>query len=97
MRQTKLRKDSKTIPLKGHPERGDGLDFGKYYRCWHCGFVCNVERDALGDAQSRSGTVTELYNQVDEYGDANGDQRYKVSESSTGCPLCHSRNWLGTY
>lgn len=50
-----LPKDSRTIPLYGSKDRGDGLDFGKYFTCWFCGFTCDVERDALGDAESRLG------------------------------------------
>lgn len=49
-RSRKLRKRSRTIPVKGF-----GDDAGKYYRCWYCGFVCNVDRDALGDAETGSG------------------------------------------
>lgn len=49
--------DSRTLPIYGDPISGDGLDAGKYYRCWNCGFVCNVDRDALGDAQSRDGVA----------------------------------------
>ncbi len=54
-RGRRLPKESKTIPLKGNKVRGNGEDFGKYYRCWNCDFVCNVERDSLGDSQSRGG------------------------------------------
>ena len=50
----KLPKESRTIPLRGNSDRGNGEDDGKYYRCWHCGFVCDVTRDSLGDSQSRS-------------------------------------------
>ena len=63
-RGRRLPKESKTIPLKGNKVRGNGEDFGKYYRCWHCGFTCNVERDSLGDSQSRSGVSSELYTPV---------------------------------
>ena len=49
-RSRKLRKRSKTIPVKGF-----GDDAGKYYQCWYCGFMCNVDRDSLGDAESGSG------------------------------------------
>lgn len=48
-------KKARTLPIPGHPERGDGEDDGKYYRCWNCGFICNVDRDALGDDHSLSG------------------------------------------
>jgi hypothetical protein len=58
----KLRKDSRTIPLWGSLDRGGGEDHQKWYECWFCGWRCNVERDALGDGQSRSGVVHEDYN-----------------------------------
>ena len=45
-----LKKRSRTLPVFG---RGD--DAGRYYRCWNCGFVCDVERDELGDADSTAG------------------------------------------
>ena len=37
------------------PVFGKDDDQGRYYRCWNCGFVCDVERDALGDSDSTSG------------------------------------------
>ena len=45
-----LPKRSRTIPLFG-----TGDDAGKYYRCWNCGFICNAERDTLGDGNSYGG------------------------------------------
>lgn len=50
----KTRKQSRTLPVKGR-----GEDKGKYFRCWNCGFVCAVDRDQLGDDESRSGIVVE--------------------------------------
>ena len=46
----KIPKRSQTLPVPG---KGD--DYGKYYHCWNCGFVCNVDRDELGDADSKAG------------------------------------------
>lgn len=57
------KKDSRTIPIRGNADRGDGEDHGRYYRCWHCGFICNVERDDLGDRHSVSGVTHEIYEQ----------------------------------
>lgn len=48
--KNRLPKRSRTIPVKGF-----GEDKGRYFRCWHCGFVCNKDRDALGNSESRSG------------------------------------------
>lgn len=50
--RNRLPKESRTIPLKG-----EGDDEDKYYRCWNCGFICNVDRDALGGRYSTDGTV----------------------------------------
>lgn len=49
--------DARTIPLK--PARFE--DEGRYFRCWHCGFICDVKRDALGGPEDRAGTTTEFY------------------------------------
>lgn len=58
-RNRKVRKQSRTIPLRGHKDFGDGRDDGKYWRCWNCGFICDNERDELGDADGISHTVYE--------------------------------------
>jgi len=55
-RQRRLRKESRTIPVKG-----SGDDSGKFFRCWNCGFVCNVERDELGGRDSVGGISFEIY------------------------------------
>lgn len=54
-RKRKLPKDSRTIPLPGAKDRGNGEDFGTYFRCWNCGWICNLNRDSLGDSQGGSG------------------------------------------
>jgi hypothetical protein len=46
----KLQKVSRTLPIFG---KGD--DDGKYFHCWHCGFVCDKDRDELGDSASKGG------------------------------------------
>ena len=46
----KLAKRSRTLPVYG-----EGADEGKYFRCWNCGFICNVDRDELGDSESSAG------------------------------------------
>ena len=57
--RSRIRKESRSIPLRGNAERGNGLDDGRYFRCWNCGFVCNVDRDALGGPESRDGLYYE--------------------------------------
>lgn len=54
-RTRKLPKESRTIPLDGSNERGNGLDYHRFYRCWHCGFICDIDRDTLGGSKSLSG------------------------------------------
>jgi hypothetical protein len=49
------------LPRPGHADYGDGEDDGKYYRCWHCGFVCDVDRDELGGPESKDGVSYEIY------------------------------------
>ena len=61
--QRKVSKDSKTLPIFG---KGD--DEGKYFRCWNCGFPCDVDRDELGGPDSRNNVTATAYTQVDQYG-----------------------------
>jgi len=63
-RSKKLRKESRTYPIYGSDERGDGLDSQRYWRCWNCGFVCDVERDFLGGDEERSQVEPIAYNQT---------------------------------
>ena len=39
-RKIPLKKKARAIPI-----RGKGADSGKWYKCWHCGFLCNIDRD----------------------------------------------------
>lgn len=68
-RSRKPRKDSKTNALWGSTERGDGQDNGKYFRCWNCDFICDKDRDELGDSQSVSKVTPTTYTLKDQYGD----------------------------
>lgn len=40
----RLPKRKKTIRLSGDLE-----DSNRYFRCWNCGFICDSERDQVGD------------------------------------------------
>ena len=59
----RLRHDSRTLAMYGSPDRGNGLDHGKWFRCWNCKMPNHIERDALGDAYSTDGVVLEDYAQ----------------------------------
>jgi hypothetical protein len=53
-RRTKLPRERKTIRLKAG-DRGTGreeIDHGRYFRCWHCGFICDIERDELSEGRN---------------------------------------------
>ena len=111
-RSRKPRKDSRSIPLWGATERGDGQDHGKFFECWNCGFICNVDRDALGDAQSVSDITMTSYDLLDEYGDSVADtggckhtifegegyttNRY-IPTVESGCPFCGTKNYRGDF
>lgn len=66
---------SKTIALKGSAIYGDGEDDGKWFKCWNCGFVCNIDRDGLGDAES-----------VSNISYAIADTKYSTDDMATGRP-----------
>ncbi len=42
--QQRLPKRKITIPLPGDLE-----DSGRYYRCWNCGFINDIQRNRVGD------------------------------------------------
>ena len=69
-RPRRPKKESRRIPIWGSPERGDGLDHGRYFECWNCGFVCDSDRDFLGDSESSARITPTAYNQTDEKGTA---------------------------
>lgn len=55
-------REARTIPvpakdghLRGLPLEGKTLDDGRFFRCWNCGFINALDRNLLGDAESRSG------------------------------------------
>lgn len=60
-RRRKTRKQSRTIPIAGHIDYGDGEDAGRYFRCWNCGFICNKDRDELGGSEERDAVSHKVY------------------------------------
>lgn len=68
-RSKKLRSDSKTVPVPGHQDFGDGEDAGIWYRCWNCGFLCSTDRETLGGADDDSLIEPTAYTTLDQYGD----------------------------
>jgi hypothetical protein len=61
----KLRHEKRTISMPGSQEYD-----GKFFRCWHCGFVGNdIDRNAVGDGDGTTYSITTLTN--DPYGQGN--------------------------
>jgi len=58
-RRSRIRRQARTIPLYGDPERGNGLDDGVWYRCWNCGFINSTDRNSLGGPESGDGIVVQ--------------------------------------
>lgn len=61
-RRTRLPKESRTIPQEGNRFRGNRLDFGIIFRCWHCGFLCRKDRETLEGSRGTAGDDHEDYN-----------------------------------
>lgn len=82
--RTHLSKQRRTHSVWGAQE-----DTGKYFSCWNCGFICNVERDQLdyGD-HARAGIVPTTFT------DADGSTLY-YPKVTGGCPLCGCKNYKG--
>jgi hypothetical protein len=72
---SKLPPRARTIPLRGLDE-----DKGRYFRCWHCGFICDAKRDALGGPEERHGMTSEFYYQT--YPQSTGNARGLFSSFS---------------
>lgn len=57
---------------------GSGDDDGKWFRCWNCGFINNIDRNAIGQGEGDISSVTLGVVDVDVAG---------------GCSLCGSLNY----
>jgi len=55
-KKTVLPKQRRTIPLPASDRKSgrEVIDAGRYYRCWNCGFVCDIERNELNDTGNGS-------------------------------------------
>ncbi len=63
--RSRIPRHKRTLPISG-----DFDDFGKWFRCWHCGFINNIERNILDTSEyGRSGVVVDsnLANPVWKY------------------------------
>lgn len=71
-RSQKPRKQSRTIPIYGDPDRGGGRDSGVLFKCWYCGQINNTRKQALGDGNSSAGVAYEDYADTPDYGTVAG-------------------------
>ena len=71
-RSRRVRKESRTNPIWGSKDRGDGEDHDRYWTCWNCGFTCDVERDELGDSESTARINHQQDTLTDEYAETTG-------------------------
>ncbi len=77
-KHTRLPREKKTIRIKGKD-----ADANKWFRCWHCGFINNIECNEINTSEyARSGVVVIL----------NNDGVY-VPTITGGCSFCGSKNY----
>lgn len=82
----RLPKQKRTLPIYGERE-----DTGKWYHCWNCGFVCNIDRDRLATVSVGSGSgvvVKETTIYIDDVAVI-----VKYPDVTGGCPFCGSFNY----
>ena len=91
----KVRSDSRTLLQKEEHRYGKGEDGNEYFKCWNCGFICKVGRDALGGSVS---AVNISYTENTDYTASDSFPDYKWYDiTGNGCPFCHTKNWRGDY
>lgn len=94
------------IPLPGVRE-----DRRKWFKCWNCGFICNIERDSLNQSYEVGtipfndvpyGTEQFIIVEQDEIilgtrspDSGEGNVTRYYPDVSTGCPFCGNQQWKG--
>ena len=67
---------------------GDLEDSSKWFKCWNCGFPCNVDRDTLDQGEyGQAGNTTPT-----SYTDVDAVTKYKPNITK-GCPFCGCTNY----
>lgn len=94
-RSKKLRRESKTLPVKGHKDYGDGIDDGKWFKCWNCGFLCNSEDNELGGPNELNEIKPIAYTQVDDKGVEKFHCEGKAGKTQTICEAAGG-TWTST-
>ena len=76
----RLPTQKRTISIFGAMSYIDGRSVkdqsGKLFRCWNCGFVCNTDRDKLGDGEGFY-----ITDKVDDYLGADTAYQYPCSDA----------------
>ena len=68
------------------PIRGEGEDKDKWFRCWNCGFPCNVERNSLDTGEHGGSGVTTTTTTIES-----ATVYYPVIAGS--CSFCGCKNY----
>ncbi len=85
-RTRSIPKVARRLPIRGSSDRGDGMDDGRYFRCWHCGFICDSLRDVVGGSTDRSGDYPIDYVRG-SLGCQEADDPARSQESTLGAPF----------
>ena len=83
-----LPKQRFTNSLSGGGVRGCNDDSGRYYRCWHCGSICDIERETLDYGDHTRAGVKVTSTTID------GATVY-YPQITGGCWFCGCKNWKG--
>lgn len=98
----RLQRQKRTISINGAKE-----DDGKWYHCWYCGFMNNIDRNAIGSGEGLSysggflGVETHTNSMLNNGGKSvllnkNPDfyERHNIgSDAVSGCSFCGCKNY----
>lgn len=96
-----LRKRFRSRPVRGNSIRGAesanaaGKDYGKYFRCSNCGFVCDKDRDSLGGPNDKANVTPAAYTLTDQYGDTAYQCQGAAGSTQTICEA-NGGTWAST-
>ena len=88
---------------------GSGEDSGKWYKCWNCGFINNIDRNAVGDGDGRSYFIGILPNETNKNvgfemsvsgkdvlmsANPTGQEKHNIGmQAIAGCSFCGCMNY----
>ena len=90
-RSNRVPHQKRTIKLAG-----SGDDDGKWYRCWYCGFINNIDRNVTGSGEGLSYSVGVIDNDIK----GNATKSFMIGNSGTSVILkdgFSERHNIGAY